>query len=466
MITEQWPIFCKDNLIIGNPQSSTGICTLWTNKDLLAKSVPRESFAVCGNLYTVQGINPMLKNILANPDIQNIILCGADLMKSGDALISFISNGIDNERKIIGSYGFIDSDISGELIEKLRKNIKIVDMRGKEKDLAKEIEKLPSAAPFMEPVFITTSKETSPSMGSDEISYRIEGKNIRETWLRLVDVIMKFGKTKPTQYGTDEKEILNVVAVVKSDLDWQNRDLENYYQTFFKKEIPFGVKYTYGSRMRDYLMQDGERFDQIENVIQKLKEVPHTRRAVVSIWDVNIDSDTKNTDPPCLTQVIFNVFCNKLYATAIFRSHDIFGVWQLNAAVLMKLQKEIAHRVGIASGSLTTVSIDAHIYENNWKGAKETLNKEYHGKIIPFDQDKNGYFVIAVKDNEIIVEHRVNDGRLSNYTFRGKKAQPLYRQILHENLIFKLDHAAYIGHELARAEIAMKEGKKFVQDEA
>ncbi len=466
MPSEQWPIFCKSSLIIGNPQSSVGICTLWSNKDLLAKNIPRGHFAVCGNLYTVQGINQMLKNILANPVIQTIILCGADLMKSGEALINFISKGMDNKRKIIGSYGFIDSDISGELIEKLRKHIRIVDMREKEDDIADEIKKLPAEERFMEPVFITTAKETTPSMGSDEISYRIEGNSIRETWLRVVDIIMKFGKEKPTQYGTDEKEILNIVAVVKCDSDWQNRDLENYYQTFFKKEIPLGVKYTYGSRMRDYSLHGGKGFDQIENVISRIKETVHTRRAVVSIWDVNIDSDVNNPDPPCLTQVIFNVFCSRLYATAIFRSHDIFGVWQLNVAVLMKLQKEIARRVGIAPGSLTTVSVDAHVYENNWKEAKEILDKEYRGKIIPFEQDRNGYFVVDVINNEIIVTHHVNDGRRSDYIFRGVKAQELYRKILHENLIFKLDHAAYIGHELARAEICLKENKKFFQDEA
>src|SRR3990167_7771545 len=106
------------------------------------------------------------------------------------------------------------------LSKKLRKHIRIVDTRGKESDIENEIKKLPVEGRFMEPVAIMTSKETSPPMGSDEISYRIEGKNIRETWLRMIDVIMKFGKEKPTQYGTDEKEILNIVAVVKSDSDW------------------------------------------------------------------------------------------------------------------------------------------------------------------------------------------------------------------------------------------------------
>lgn len=58
------------------------------------------------------------------------------------------------------------------------------------------------------------------------------------------------------------------------------------------------------------------------------------------------------------------------------------------------------------------------------------------------------------------------DGRKSGHVFRGTKARTLYRQITHANLFSKFDHAAYIGHELARAEIALKKGEKFVQDEA
>ncbi|HLD83998.1 MAG TPA: DUF4346 domain-containing protein [archaeon] len=36
----------------------------------------------------------------------------------------------------------------------------------------------------------------------------------------------------------------------------------------------------------------------------------------------------------------------------------------------------------------------------------------------------------------------------------------------HENLFSRYDHAAYIGHELARAEACLNSGKRYVQDEA
>src|SRR3989304_4664158 len=114
----EWPIFYKDELEIGNAESPIGICTLWAKKETIIGKISDSQYCVCGNLYTTQGINPMIKNILAKPTIKYIILCGADLMRSGDALIKFMENGVDENGKIIDSAGYIDSNIDKNLIEK------------------------------------------------------------------------------------------------------------------------------------------------------------------------------------------------------------------------------------------------------------------------------------------------------------------------------------------------------------
>ena len=67
-------------------------------------------------------------------------------------------------------------------------------------------------------------------------------------------------------------------------------------------------------------------------------------------------------------------------------------------------------------------------------------------------------------DDEIVVQHHLPDGRKSEFVFRGKNSTKLYRKILHENLVSRTDHAAYLGMELSRAEAALKENKEFVQD--
>ena len=170
-------------------------------------------------------------------------------------------------------------------------------------------------------------------------------------------------------------------------------------------------------------------------------------------------------NPPCLTQITFNIKNSRLIQTAIFRSHDVFGAWLLNAFALRKLQKSVAENIGIEAGELVIISNSAHVYENNWNEVKNILDKHYTDKTVPFVQDENGYFIVKVSD-EIVVEHYTKEGLPSGYVFRGKKAQTIYRRIVNENLISLMDHAMYIGHELARAEVCLKEGRKFVQDEA
>ena len=49
---------------------------------------------------------------------------------------------------------------------------------------------------------------------------------------------------------------------------------------------------------------------------------------------------------------------------------------------------------------------------------------------------------------------------------KGKTADAIYSKIMELGLISKEDHAAYLGSELAKAEIALRTGKEYIQDRA
>lgn len=81
--------------------------------------------------------------------------------------------------------------------------------------------------------------------------------------------------------------------------------------------------------------------------------------------------------------------------------------------------------------------------------------------------DPNGYFIVFPDRgrNTILVEHYTNDGTLAN-AFTGRTAQELYATIIARGLVSRLDHAAYLGTELARAERSLATGEPYVQDRA
>ncbi len=77
--------------------------------------------------------------------------------------------------------------------------------------------------------------------------------------------------------------------------------------------------------------------------------------------------------------------------------------------------------------------------------------------------DKAGYFVIHVIGDALAVEHYGYDEQLL-HVIEGRDARSIYLTLIRNSWVSQLDHAAYLGKELARAEWCMKHGANFVQD--
>ncbi|MEW6144150.1 MAG: DUF4346 domain-containing protein [Thermodesulfobacteriota bacterium] len=85
----------------------------------------------------------------------------------------------------------------------------------------------------------------------------------------------------------------------------------------------------------------------------------------------------------------------------------------------------------------------------------------------PLRLDPCGYFVIFPDQdkNIIAVEHYHNNGAL-NKIVEGEDISAIYMTIIENKLISKLDHACYLGKELARAEESLRTRTPYVQDKA
>jgi tetrahydromethanopterin S-methyltransferase subunit A len=79
--------------------------------------------------------------------------------------------------------------------------------------------------------------------------------------------------------------------------------------------------------------------------------------------------------------------------------------------------------------------------------------------------DKGGYFVIYIEGAAIVVEHYDYKERLL-HVVEGKDARAIYWMLINRGWVTQLDHAAYLGKELARAEFSIKYGFDFKQDGA
>lgn len=81
--------------------------------------------------------------------------------------------------------------------------------------------------------------------------------------------------------------------------------------------------------------------------------------------------------------------------------------------------------------------------------------------------DPAGYFVVYPDRSQqrLVLEHYSNKGVLDRM-YSATSATALYTCVIDAGLISRLDHAAYLGRELARAEHALQSGGDYVQDRA
>ena len=88
-------------------------------------------------------------------------------------------------------------------------------------------------------------------------------------------------------------------------------------------------------------------------------------------------------------------------------------------------------------------------------------------KARPLVLDKAGFFVVYPdhQNDSLVVEHYTNKNVL-DCVIEGRSAGAICSEVIARDLISRLDHAAYLGRELARAEESLRSDAKFVQDAA
>ncbi len=117
----------------GGQNSPVAVCTMAS----IEMEIPMEKVAICGKCVTENiGIEKIIKNVISNPKIRYLILCGK-VSKGhfvGQAIKSLIENGIDENKNIIGARGAMPvlKNIKNKEVERFRKQVEAIDLIGEE----------------------------------------------------------------------------------------------------------------------------------------------------------------------------------------------------------------------------------------------------------------------------------------------------------------------------------------------
>jgi len=85
--------------------------------------------------------------------------------------------------------------------------------------------------------------------------------------------------------------------------------------------------------------------------------------------------------------------------------------------------------------------------------------------MVKWNPDPKGYFTIKpfFSRNKVFVRYYDSDNNLK-HTFAGITTSQIISEIIESGLISRLDHAAYLGKEIEKAIIALKNNLSYVQD--
>jgi len=115
------------------------------------------------------------------------------------------------------------------------------------------------------------------------------------------------------------------------------------------------------------------RINQMEYIVQKLKEKPYSRRAQAITWRPLVDP--YHVDPPCLQRIFMRIKEGKLIMQTTWRSRDLFRAWEANVNGMIRIQKDIAEKLNVEIGHYLDFSNSLHIYGSTISEAKEMLNR-------------------------------------------------------------------------------------------
>ena len=222
-----------------------------------------------------------------------------------------------------------------------------------------------------------------------------------QTYLQLLDTILKTGTDKNDRTGTGTRSIFG----------YQMRfDLQKGFPMLTTKKVHFksivhellwflkgetNIAYlkennvriwdewadengdlgpVYGKQWRSWENAKGETFDQISDIIAQIKNNPDSRRMVVCAWNVGDLKDMALSPCHCLFQ--FYVADGKLSCQLYQRSGDVFLGVPFNIASYALLAHMIAQVCDLEVGDFIHTFGDVHLYNNHFEQAKIQLNRK------------------------------------------------------------------------------------------
>lgn len=461
-------IYYKDKVQQFNPDGQVGILTLWSRVDTTLKKIgeiPR-CVAAISNFYG-DGLSQLIINLLANPQIKQLHVFGANRTKSLEELKAYFVDGteeIDINRskqfRVVGTNRLVNKVIADNSI--FGAEAPSVIYHESLESLLRALDSYVPSEVSRKAIKLELEEQKVDAFPSSLVGHQIIGTDLIDAWTELLFHLVRFGNVVELAKGK-RRELCNVKVVV-SDVKWLpdsayskvNLDPQNlraYANFLASPDLPDDASYTYGNRLKRYFG-----FDAVETVISKLCADQEDRKAYISIWDQRLDPLDDAGSQPCWVSAFFRIVRGSLVLSCTFRTHRAYTAWVENAHGLAELMRfvasEISERTGkpVVPGELCVYSQSISIEPSQIQFVQSVIGTRKW----KMRDDGRGDVVFSIEDGKIIAEHKFKGLLIGRYA--GTNVESISHQLSQDHVVSDLGHALYVGRQLGKLQMCLKHG--------
>jgi hypothetical protein len=413
---------------------------------ILTQLVP-DRVAFVAPLGSRSDLEWLLRGLHLHPNIRHLVLCGDDLRATGEALLALWREGLDERNRLPGRRGSLSGELDAASVETLRSYVEAWDHRAKPlPEVATAILDLPALSPELEPRSLPDPEIPERKVFlSRKTTFPIFSSDVGDAWLQLLNLALKIGTEKQTADGERLAEALNAVVTIEPPaeeeafpafLDFNQDDFDRYYRRFEGLPSSEGARHDFARRLQDW--------NGIDPILLEPGEMAASEAA------------------PDLMSATFNTVDQALFGSFVLRSADLYTSWPLEAMALVRLQRELAGRLGLEVGTAIFIIHAAQLYARDWDRAQRVL-KEAFKRPLPLQVDPSGIFLFG------------NDGGQARAMLLDHDAGTIYWEEAFsdpEDLSWYIvdvmpwllpQHVRYVGQECASLMRAIRAGECYEQ---
>ena len=236
----------------------------------------------------------------------------------------------------------------------------------------------------------------------ENIGYAVYGKSLGETWLQMVETVIKNGSFEPDEnrgrFAVHNLRFASETTDINDELIEKYGDqskIDAMKRVVFESDVmvDFDITPSFRTGAKSYKkrLEEG---DMVEFVVNRLAKIPESKKAVM-VFPTYEDYGAVTTSPwndylPCIVALQFRVAKRRgqyyLDLTLFMRSWDGFQKGAGDLIVTSMIGNVVRHQledkldIEIQPGRMDGLVTDVHVYENTYENAQQVVFDYLHEK--------------------------------------------------------------------------------------